>query len=223
MDSFDDRLAQQPETLLVLLPGAFVKPDDFRQYGFVQAVRARRIAADILSVDLDYSHVMARSVVSVLHDEVVEPATRQGYRAIWLVGISLGGLNALMFAARHSRLLAGVHLLSPYPGTRDILQEIRTAGGPLAWRETALADGGDEREAWKWLVDQVHGGHSLPVTFGCGSEDRFIDTQRMFAQVLPPQRVAFVPGEHDWPTWQRLWAGWLDMSKLPRLTPESAA
>lgn len=212
-----DCLAERPETLLVLLPGAHVAPADFWRYGFVDAVRERRLAVDILAVDLDYQHVMAHSVVSTLHAEVISPAQERGYRAIWLAGISLGGLNALTYAAQHADLVAGVHLLSPYAGTRDIWQEIQAAGGLQRWRDSPAADLGEERDVWRWLVDQQRSGCPLPVSFGCGEQDRFFATQRMYTEVIPPERIQLIPGGHDWPTWQALWTFWLDTEPFPRL------
>ena len=223
MDIQTDCLPQRPDTLLVLLPGAHVVPADFWHYGFVDAVRSRRFAVDIVSANVDYLHVMARTVVSALQAEVIEPALAQGYRSIWFAGISLGGLNSLLYAAHHGDLLAGIHLLSPYPGTRDIWLEIHAAGGLQAWRDSAAADLGEERDAWRWLVDQARAAYPVKVSFGCGEQDRFITTQRMFTDILPAERVHLIPGTHDWPTWQALWQLWLETSPWPRQPEESVS
>lgn len=216
MRTLTDSLTPRPDTLLVLLPGAEMAPEDFRQHGFIEAVRSRGIAADILIADLDYTHVMARTVVSTLHTEVILPARTAGYRTIWLAGISLGAMNALLYASTHATELAGIHLLAPYPGTGDIVAEIRAAGGPQAWYATSAAQQGDERVFWRWLVEQAAAGSPLPVSFGCGSEDRFIRNQRLLASLLPADRVEYLPGAHDWPVWQALWASWLEQAALPR-------
>lgn len=210
MRALTDGLAPRPDTLLVLLPGAETALEDFQHYGFIEAVRSRGLAIDILAADLNYTHVMARTVISTLHDEVIVPARGAGYRQIWLAGISLGGLNALLYASTHASELAGIHLIAPYPGTGDILAEIRAAGGPQAWFDTPASQQGDERVFWRWLVEQAAAGSPLPVSFGCGSADRFIRNQRELAALLPPDRVEYLPGGHDWPTWQALWASWLD-------------
>ncbi|MDP5239236.1 hypothetical protein Q9Q94_06830 [Uliginosibacterium sp. 31-16] len=216
MRTLTDCLAPRPDTLLVLLPGAEMTLEDFGQHGFIEAVRSRGIAADILVTDLNYTHVMARTVVSSLHEAVIRPARAAGYRAIWLAGISLGAMNALLYASEHAAELAGIHLLAPYPGTGDIVAEIRAAGGPQAWSATPAAAQGDERVFWRWLVEQAAAGSPLPVSFGCGSEDRFIRNQRLLAGLLPTDRVEYLPGTHDWPVWQALWASWLDHAALPR-------
>jgi pimeloyl-ACP methyl ester carboxylesterase len=216
MRTLTDKLAARPDTLLVLLPGAQTVLEDFERNGFVQAVRNRGIAADILMADINSEHVMAGTVVSTLHENVVQPARAAGYRHIWLAGISLGGLNALLYATEHAEQLSGIHLLAPYPGTNDIVTEIRAAGGPQAWAQTPEAALGDERVIWHWLLDQAAKDSPIPVSFGCGSEDRFIRNQRLLAELLPADRVEYFPGGHDWPTWQALWASWLDDAVLPR-------
>jgi len=209
MRTLTDRLAQRPDTLLVLLPGAHTELEDFGRHGFIDAVRARGMQTDILMADLNYTHVMAQTVAATLHDQVIEPAQQAGYHHIWLAGISLGGLNALLYAAEHAASLAGIHLLAPYPGTADIVAEIRAAGGPQAWAQTPTADLGDERVVWRWLLAQQTADSPLPVSFGCGAEDRFIRNQRLLAELLPAERVSYLPGGHDWPAWQALWADWL--------------
>lgn len=221
MRSLRDTLPEQPDTLLVLLPGAEMALEDFQHYGFIAAVRTHGIAADILAADVNYTHVMARTVASTLHAEVIQPARAAGYRHIWLAGISLGGLNALLYAAAHAAELAGIHLIAPYPGTGDIVAEIRAAGGPQTWFDTPESQHGDERVAWRWLVEQSHSATALPLSFGCGSEDRFVRNQRLLASLLPAANIHFLPGAHDWPAWQGLWAHWLEHCPLPRLPGHS--
>jgi pimeloyl-ACP methyl ester carboxylesterase len=57
----------------------------------------------------------------------------RGHERIWLAGISLGGLAALSYAARHEPDVAGIVLISPYPATRDVLREVDAAGGLEHW------------------------------------------------------------------------------------------
>ena len=87
--------------LIVLLPGAYMKPDDFRAAGFFAAA-ARRRAPDLVAVDLDPGLISDGSALSLLDAEVIAPARRQGYAAIWLGVVSLGGLLALCYNATPS-------------------------------------------------------------------------------------------------------------------------
>ncbi|PAS97617.1 MAG: alpha/beta hydrolase [Candidatus Dactylopiibacterium carminicum] len=210
MQMLRDELAGSPAgRLLILLPPAQARPQDYVDQGFIAAVRQRGIATDVWLPGIDQTHVMARTVVDTLAAEVLVPAQAAGYREIWLAGISLGAFNGLLCASAHAAQLAGLCLLAPYPGTGDILKEIHTAGGPQAWAQTPAAQLGDERVFWRWLVEQ-QAKLTLPVWFACGAEDRFARNQRLLASLLPPERVRWQPGRHDWDCWRTLWGHWLD-------------
>jgi pimeloyl-ACP methyl ester carboxylesterase len=208
MQTLTDCLAPRPDRLLVLLPPAQTTPQDYLDQGFVAQVREHRIQTDIWIPALDYAHVMAGTVVEMLDAAVLRPARAAGYREIWLAGISLGAFNALLCATARESELAGLCLMAPYPGTGDILAEIRAAGGPGNWAATPASLAGDERVFWRWLATRPRE-KALPVWFGSGSEDRFIRNQLLLAQLLPQEDVHLQTGTHDWPTWQKLWQHWL--------------
>ncbi len=202
-------------TLLVLLPPAQARLEDFLAQGFISAVRERNIRADLALVEITYEHLMDKTGVSTLHEQVVLPAQAAGYRQIWLVGISLGAFHALYYVAKHAPHLAGVHLVAPYPGTRDVLAEIRAAGGPLPWADAPHSGQSDERAWWRWLCREARSGQwRTPVHLSTGSEDRFVRGQRMMADLLPAEHVRTLPGGHAWPVWQTLWQQWLDHGPL---------
>lgn len=209
-------------TLLVLLPPAEAHIEDLQTQGFVLAVRRRGIPADIVLAELTYEHLMSKTAVSTLHEQVVLPARADGYRDIWLAGISLGGFNALHYAGEHAEHLSGLHLMSPYPGTADVLAEISGAGGPLAWAANPSSGHGDERAWWRWLCEQARAAQwPTAVHLSSGTEDRFRDGQRMLGGLLPAPNVHWVEGGHNWPAWQAMWAHWLHAGPLatPGNTP----
>jgi pimeloyl-ACP methyl ester carboxylesterase len=213
--------ASRASTLLVLLPPAEARIEDLQAQGFVLAVRRRGIRADIVLAELTYEHLMTKTAVSTLHQHVVLPARADGYRDIWLAGISLGGFNALHYAGEHAQHVSGLHLMSPYPGTADVLAEISGAGGPLAWAATASSGQGDERTWWRWLCGQARAARwPTAVYLSTGTEDRFRDGQRMLAGLLPAPNVHWVPGGHAWPAWHAMWVHWLRAGPLS--TPGSA-
>lgn len=202
--------------LVVLLPGAYGGAEDFRTQGFVAAVRARGLAADIALADTHFGHFTDHSVIRRLRDDIVLSGRRAGHRHVWLAGISLGALAALGYAARHGDEIAGVLAIAPYPGSRDILREIAAAGGPARWRAHSEAVDDDlEREVWRWLADPVRTAGAIYM--GYGREDRFADGQRLLADTLPPSHVQAVPGTHDWPAWRAIWDAWLARGLLPTL------
>lgn len=205
---------QRSETLLVLLPPSLSSIDDFYEQGFVAAVRQRQLPLDLLLADVTAQQVLDNTVASTLYTEVLQPARAAGYRAIWLAGISMGAFSALHCAAHHAAHLAGLYLLAPYPGTGDVLAEIRAAGGAARWCQHPHS-AQDERAWWQWLGrESLTAEWTTPVYFGTGTADRFLRGQRLLADLLPEARVRLLPGSHQWPTWKALWDDWLDHGPL---------
>ena len=202
-------------TLLVLLPPSLSSIEDLQHHGLVAAVRQRRLPVDVLLADVTAQHVLDGTAVAQLHNRVLLPAQAQGYHQVWLAGISLGAFCALQLAAEHADQLAGLCLLAPYPGTGDVLAEIRKAGGAAAWHQCQPANTADERRWWHWLCQESQQARwSTPVYLGTGHDDRFLRGQRLLADLLPPQRTRTLAGHHHWPTWKALWEDWLDHGPL---------
>jgi pimeloyl-ACP methyl ester carboxylesterase len=206
------------DTLLVFLPGAHSTIDEFVREGFVQEVRQRRIAADIVMADVHMAYYSNRSAIDRLEADVLVPARAAGYRAIWLVGISVGGFGALI----HEELLpggvTGIVALAPYLGERELTRVIAQAGGLAAWQAPAgpLPLEQMETRLWRWLQAQVKLPAGAPALYlGYGTDDRFADSHRLLAAALPPQRVFTTPGGHDWAPWRRLWQQVLAVLPLP--------
>src|SRR5690242_5311099 len=85
--------------LLVMLPGMGMKADDFAAHGFVSAVHARGLPLDILAAQPELDTYLEGRIDRVLHHTLIEPAMARGYARLWLVGISLGGMGALLYTA----------------------------------------------------------------------------------------------------------------------------
>jgi enterochelin esterase-like enzyme len=128
------------------------------------------------------------------------------------VGVSLGGLAALSYAARHARDIEGILLISPYPATRPVLREMQDAGGIKQWKPVILPERDLEREAWLWLAKSGDR-DDPPVHCYFASNDRFASGQRQMAQALAPERVREVEGGHDWAAWRALWREFLCSNK----------
>ena len=214
------RCSTRANTLLVMLPGAYSRPPEFVEAGFPQTLLEAGIAADICIPDSHVGYYSDRSILRRLREEIVLPARAQGYRHIWLVGISLGGFGALGYAVRHGAEIDGVLAIAPYLGPRRLTQEIAAAGGPRAWL-AAGADIGEpgasdelDRELWRSFASPgqtafVNGARNPPVYLGYGRSDRFADAHQRLAELLPAARVATAPGGHDWPAWRELWSAWV--------------
>jgi pimeloyl-ACP methyl ester carboxylesterase len=200
--------ASRPALALGLLSGSYSTPEDFVREGFVASVAERGYAVRIVMAEMRAAYFSDGSVVRRIREQVVEPARAEGAERIWLAGISLGGLACLGYAAHHGRDLERIVLMSPYPGTRETLDEIDAAGGLAHWRPADDGEENAERDAWGWLRD--HDGHAPPrVDCYFGSGDRFAGGQRRIASCLAAASVHEVAGGHEWNDWRRMWTDFL--------------
>ena len=198
-------------TLIIMLPGAYMMPEDYEKSGFFSAITKRKLPLDIVTVDLDLSRISDGTALPALQAEIIEPARAQGYRKIWLGGISLGGLLALCHNTDTPHQVDGLCLLAPYPGSRLTTNAIARAGGMQQWQATQEEFSDPEFRAWQWLQNPAP---DFPVFVGYGSEDRFASGMKQIAECFPPAARHATPGGHEWPVWQILWEHFLDSGYL---------
>lgn len=206
----------RPDTLLVMLPGAYSRPDEFLHEGFVRAVHERGVLADVLLVDAHVGYYAEKSIVERLHADVIEPALAQGYAHIWLVGISIGGFGSLIYSEARPQGISGVVTIGPYLGKPRLIDEIAAQGGLRSWVAPPGPLGVDDADqvVWRWL--QTDAATRPAVFLGYGREDRFSVSHRLLAGSLPPHRVFTATGGHDWAPWLAVWKNILDAMPLKR-------
>lgn len=194
--------------LLVMLPGAGERIGTFAEHGFVDLAQAGPSGApDVLEVDAHFGYYRHRTLVPrMLEDVLAEYGPR--YEQVWLMGISLGGLGALLTAQARPQAVHGVIALAPYLGRRRLIREIDEAGGLLSWRPRASeATARWDVSLWAKLARELRNGrgsaHDLHLLYG--EADFGAAGHGLLARALPQHQVARVPGGHDWDTWTRLW------------------
>ena len=201
------RASELAPTRVAWLPGAYHGARDFVTAGFAETVHARHAAVDLIFVDLEMDYIGDRGPLERLRSEIVLPAREAGV-AIWLGGISLGGLFALDYAATYPGELDGLCLLAPYLGNRILTAEIARTPGLAAWQAGDLAETDEERRIWRYI--KTRGADSEALYLGFGQDDRFSPAHRLLAATLPADSVDVVAGGHEWATWSRLWENFLD-------------
>ena len=192
-------------TLVVLLPGRGGSLEDFEREGIVTTLRETGVRADAIAVDAHLGYYFKRTVIERLQRDVLLPARQRGYRRIVLVGVSLGGLGALLNERDHPGSVDAVVLMGPYLGGKArLFDQITAAGGPQDWAtgRDPLA-GGVEEQIWTYLGTRSA---ALPPTWLLyGAGDSLGRGHRLLAGLLPAGRVLTIEGGHDWPTWRALW------------------
>lgn len=201
-------------TLVVFLPGRGDRMEDFEREGLVAAMRRAGVRADWVGVDAHLGYYLNRSVVDALREDILQPARARGYRRIVVVGVSLGGLGALLCARDAPTLVDALVLLAPYLGDRAaFFAEVERAGGPAAWAAGRPARAADvAAELWTFLGQ--HHARLPPTWLGWGESDRLAAGHRLLAPLLPGGRVRVIAGGHTWPIWRELWRALCEESEL---------
>ena len=201
--------APQPSplrTLVIVLPGRNDGGRGANERGMARAIHEAWPGADVLLASATYVYYRDGKMVERLHEDVVEPALRAGYRRIWLAGASMGGTGAMLYERAHPGTVTGVVLFAPFLGDKPLLEEIRRAGGVRQWDPGPLPAEVDarnyQRQVWKYVREQS--ALASRVWLACGSDDYLLSGARLLAATLPEGRFVEMPGGHDWRTWSRI-------------------
>jgi pimeloyl-ACP methyl ester carboxylesterase len=193
--------------LLVMLPGVGIEAGDFAANGFCAAVHERGLGVDIVAVRPELELYLEGDIAVALHDGVIAPGLAEGFARVWLLGISLGGFGALLYAQAYPGVVEGIVLLAPFLGTQGAVAEVAAAGGIAGWREKGSTATARERLVLGWLRDYL----ARPALYlGYGMDDRFARGHALLGAVLPAGRVFTQAGGHDWECWAGLWSRVLD-------------
>jgi pimeloyl-ACP methyl ester carboxylesterase len=204
----------------VFLPGRWNRAVQFETAQFVQAVYDAGIQADMVAVEAHYGYYATRTVVTRLREDVIAPARAQGYTQTWLVGVSMGGLGALLYVRAYPEDLTGVVALAPFLGDTDVITEIRAAGGVQHWHPATIAPGDAQRQLWQWLKTSLARPEGSPAIYlGYGQQDRLAPAHHLLASTLPATQVLTTRGGHNWQTWRPLWQAFLTHAALPSGRP----
>ena len=191
-------------TLVVFLPGRGGAAEDFRREGFEACVSAAGLGCDMVAVDAHLGYYMNRTVVTRIREDIIEPARARGFDRFVLVGVSMGGLGAVLYARQYPRDVNVLVLIAPFLGDQPVLDEVQGAGGLGAWKPARpIPDEQYQRQVWEWLRGYAEPGAARPALYlGYGTEDRFLRSHRLLGAALPPGRVFDAPGGHDWEPWR---------------------
>ena len=210
-----------PEGMIIFLPGFGDGPEHFREHHFVEHAQTANPRFKAVAANAHFAYYRDFSVVERIHDDLVRPALQANQKLkIWLVGISMGGLGAAVYAMEHPELVEGVVLLAPYLGDREVTSEIQAAGGirewapPPDWQKLEPGETRTTYRLWVWFKGLLITGDRSPKLFvGYGDRDR--RSVEMVAAVLPPRQKKVLPGGHKWRVWKPLFAELIQQAIRP--------
>ncbi len=197
----DDR---KNRTLIIMLPGRGDRAISFQTAGFLDSVEGSDF--DVIAVDAHFGYYKERSLVPRIHEDVVVPAKENGYENIWLLGISMGGMGALLYAEQHPDIVDGIILLAPYLGDPGLAKEIEGAGGLTSWSPEDSSFMDHEVAVWDWLKNSRTEQNPVPVYLGYGESDRFASNYAALKGELAGLNIVTEEGGHKWTTWSQLWS-----------------
>jgi pimeloyl-ACP methyl ester carboxylesterase len=198
-----------PDSLLVMVPGMGMQEADFHAQGMVAAVERRGWPVAVAIVDPGVDAYLDGSVEARLLDGIAEAHQAAGARRTWLAGISLGCQGILRCIRAQPGLAEGLMLITPYLASTGVIADIARTGGLRRW--AAANSGRDEpdRSLLTWLATTPT--CEVPrLLVGRALDDRFATTAALLAELIPAGQTVDVPGEHDWTSWNALWQVMLD-------------
>jgi esterase/lipase superfamily enzyme len=192
-------------SLVVLFPTIGGKGAHYESQGFLDEVWERGFEASMEVLDIKPSLYLGSRIVELVKTEVIEPAKAEGFEEFYLVGISLGGHGALLYATTYPEDVDGIVLLAPFISGEFASEAIDEAGGLETWEDCPFLAWTHACNLWKSLQVYVSDSRNQrKVVLGFGTEDIFVEQCRILAEVLLPEQVFTVPGGHDWITWKKL-------------------
>jgi pimeloyl-ACP methyl ester carboxylesterase len=204
------RLVRAPETaqrMVLVLPGIADNLQSLEAGGIGRAIREQWPDADVALIEMTIGYYKDGRAMPELHD-MVRAAREKGYRQVWVVGASLGGMGALLYDTTFPCDVDGIVLLAPFLGDRRVLDEVRKAGGLDHWQAPPVATPGPDnwqsqiwRRAKAWAS---HPGGDQRVWLAYGDRDKFAPNMPLLTPGIPPTHIVTGPGIHEWTSWTPL-------------------
>ncbi|MEE8430219.1 MAG: alpha/beta hydrolase [Candidatus Desulfatibia sp.] len=208
---FADLYVGTNRNLVVLLPTIGGEGLHYEAQGFIKAVRERGFEGHLKILDVDPSLYLNNKIIELLKTEVIIPAKNDGYENIILVGISLGGHGALLYATKYPEDVYFVFVMAPFLAGPVVADAIEKAGGLDKFEDCPSIAWDYACNMWYLLKKYVsQPDNRRRIALGYGTEDRFARQNRLLADTLPSDLVFTVSGGHDWGTWKKLWIMALD-------------
>ncbi|MGH8398163.1 MAG: alpha/beta fold hydrolase [Gammaproteobacteria bacterium] len=192
--------------LVIVLPGRGDDLKDLQSVGIAQAIHKAWPQADVLLAGATIGYYVYGGLAKRLHDEIMVPARQHGYREIWLVGASMGGMGALLYARQYPNDVTGLVLFAPYMGDKSLMDKIAADGGVRNWNPGPMPAtvNGKNYQTEIWRVVKAWASHpesAQNVWLAAGSRDRMLPASQLVAAALPSGHFIELAGGHNWRLW----------------------
>jgi pimeloyl-ACP methyl ester carboxylesterase len=198
---------QPARRTVVFLPGRGDDLAGLQRHHAAQLIQQVWPDANVILTGLTMPYYTSGVASQRLHDEVIAPLEKQGHRPVWIAGISLGGMGALLYDDAYPGEVDGLLLLSPYLGDKSIHEQIRAAGGIQRWQagpKQAIGPDTFQRELWRSIQQwEQEPARANSVWLAYGDSERFRGAIEQMSPLLPNAHVLMLPGHHNWKLWSK--------------------
>lgn len=201
-----DKVDDKTDTLIIFLPGLYDTASSFEDENIFQLARKQGIHADMVAASIHAGHFVQYKMIERIEKDIFQNIDKDRYKNVWFVGLSLGGLNSLMYYRFHEEDICGVVTLAPYLLNKKLARKIKENKGIKVWQPNLgeYSDVIDERieTLWTWLREEAD---LSKIYIGYGNKDVYVESQKVLAELLAKKNVLQVKGEHDWKTARKIW------------------
>ena len=204
-----DKAEKKTGNIIVFLPGLYNTAEIFIKEEFFTMARSAGIKADMVAASIDIQHLLQENMIERIEKDIYQVIKNKGYKNIWFVGISLGGLNSLLFYQKYYNELCGAVVLGPYLADEELTEELQSAGDIRNWKPKLKKDSEmiDQKiqTLWQWLQKMSFKKKLNNIYLGYGDDDKYIDSIKLFHKILNNKKVIIVDGKHNWITGRKIW------------------
>ena len=209
VDLLWDKTGEKTDRLIIFLPGVYDTAEKFKDEAFFSSARKAGIKADMVSANINVLHLVEEMMVKRIETDVFLYAKNNGYKNIWLVGVSLGGLNSLLFYREHSKNLCGVVTLAPFVANKSLTKELQDAKNIKYWKPGSVENEFVFEQKlhflWVWLKEQASKNNLDNIYLGFGKQDMHVEGIKLLQNILDKKNIVTVEGGHNWKTGQKIW------------------
>ena len=209
VDLLWDKTGKKTDKLIIFFPGLYDRAEKFKDEAFFSIARKEGITADMVSANVNVFHLVKEMMIERIELDVFNTAKDSGYKNIWLVGVSLGGLNSLLFNIKHERDICGVVTLAPYVANTPLIEDLSEAKEIKYWQpdsdENKLVLEKRLQFLWVWLKEKAANNNLNNIYLGYGKQDKYINAIKLFENILDKNYVVTVKGGHTWATGKKIW------------------
>ena len=192
--------------LMIILPGRGDTIESLEKQGFVSTFQKYYPSFETVVVDAHLGYYKKELLEQRLLDDIIIPAIKDGYKEIWMMGISLGGAGSLKIFEKHNDKITGIILISPYSGSKKFHKNLdRYLFGK---QDDSLVEKLERENVffslWKWIINNDELMNSDRVWLGYGDQD-YLKGHENLKKYIGDNKTIVIPGKHKITVFKQIW------------------